>query len=876
MSKSRSKSSDKRGRSSKKPGGAQGGVKETRTAVSANRSASRRVDRTPKTTSSKRAGGKERLVEREGGPRKWLFPILETAYTKLISREQAQAERGAARRSSVAATSGRTRVFRSSLQAGRGEDTLAPVPQDHWVDVLAEYKQRKVSSLPLEALTAARAAHTGPVIPGQKNWTPLGPSVVLNGQAIGFPSIGGRVSGIAIAPGGQTIYAASANGGVFRSDDAGMSWRSLMDAFDLDPTNFASTSLACGAIAIDRDNPDRIYVGTGEGDTYALFSDRIVNALPAYRGIGPIRSDDGGATWISEPTANGSPQLAGKAFFALAVDPANAENVVGATSEGLYQRVSGGSGPEWVMRRPGAHSSVVIASAGGTTRFFAAEWGQRVFESADGAGWSAIGSGFPTTSVGRIALGVQANNPQTVYAFVAKANGALLGVFRLDLSNGNWKRVSSAPNVLPVVKGVSQGDYDLAISVDPADINLVYLGGSYFDDGDFYPASIWRCRVQPTGSGYHMTGDSIGTHAHADVHVLIHAPGDPNSLWAGCDGGVFLNRNPRGSDNFASRNNGLACLCPNFFSQDPTDPNIIICGLQDNGTARTRGGPIWRHVFWGDGGYTLINWATPQQVLIFMNGSVFRATDGGADHDSWQIVASAEQIGWQTMTEPIVSPPYNPSRPADAQIAAVVAGQTVYLSEDFGATWPVGKRVNIPASESLFAIAFASPSRFFVGSTIGEVFRADRAGNSWNVTRLDNATAGPLGLVGLISDVAVDWADATQASVYIAFGGSGDARRVWHFDGTRWEARSGQAGPNKLLNVEHNAMVVDRDASNNIYVGADIGVWHSPDGGQNWFPLPNGLPDAPVFDLQIHPTRRLLRAATHGRGFYEYTLDPTQ
>ena len=45
------------------------------------------------------------------------------------------------------------------------------------------------------------------------------------------------------------------------------------------------------------------------------------------------------------------------------------------------------------------------------------------------------------------------------------------------------------------------------------------------------------------------------------------------------------------------------------------------------------------------------------------------------------------------------------------------------------------------------------------------------------------------------------------------------------------------------------------------------------DGGQAWEPLPNGLPDAPVFDLQIHPTRRLLRASTHGRGLYEYPLD---
>jgi len=56
----------------------------------------------------------------------------------------------------------------------------------------------------------------------------------------------------------------------------------------------ASASVICGAIAIDPNDPNRVYVGTGEGDTSQLFRARIVNALPAYRGVGPLRSDDGG------------------------------------------------------------------------------------------------------------------------------------------------------------------------------------------------------------------------------------------------------------------------------------------------------------------------------------------------------------------------------------------------------------------------------------------------------------------------------------------------------------------------------------------------------------------------------------------------------
>ena len=195
---------------------------------------------------------------------------------------------------------------------------------------------------------------------------------------------------------------------------------------------------------------------------------------------------------------------------------------------------------------------------------------------------------------------------------------------------------------------------------------------------------------------------------------------------------------------------------------------------------------------------------------------------------------------------------------------------------DFASTWPTTMQIALPDGAiggDVFALAFGSATRLFIGTTVGRVFRADRAGNSWTVTRLDDVAAGPLGLSGLVSDIAVDWSDTTLGSVYVTFGGRGDDRRVWRFDGTAWEARSGSTGVSHLLDVEHNAMAVDRKTPNNIYVGADIGVWHSADAGKNWKPLENGLPDAPVFDLQIHATQRLLRASIHGRGVYELPLD---
>jgi hypothetical protein len=808
---------------------------------------------------------------RESGPAKWLFPQLEATYARLVPREQAEADYAAAR-PKKAKRKGGAKAYASQYQEDQGEEVLQPCPSDFWAQRLAEYKRRKVgtgrppsgSNGPV-ALAAAIAAPM-PAVPGANNWVPLGPSVVARGQAGGRPAVSGRISGLAIANGGARIYAATAVGGVWRSDDTGRSWRSLMDGFDQDPTSFASTSLAIGAIAIDLADPDRIYCGTGEGATNALFAFRLTNALPSYRGIGPIRSDDGGSTWVVEPTAAASPTLAGKAFFGLAADPGDRENVVAATTDGLYQRIPAGAAHEWVQRRTGIHSSVVVARTGATTTFYAAAWGDRVYASNDGNTWTVAGTGFPTANVGRISLAVQRDNPNVLYALVANNGGTLHGVYRLDGGAGAWKTVAGVPDVV----SNGQGSYDLAIAIDPMNANRIYVGGDTQFAGGNWSSTINRCDVSPSGAAYAAAATYLGTNVHADTHVLALPPGDSNTLWAGGDGGAFVNTNPTAAGTFEARNTGLASLCTNYIGQSATEPAVIFCGLQDNGTARYVGEEVWRHVQAGDGGYCVVHWVDPFKVLVYANGTVYRATDGGQDYASW----SPSPFRWLIMAEPLVGTPPNPAAPAEADIVALGVGGNVQISTNFGSSWPT--TVALPAgSGSIYSMVFANATRIFVGTTTGRVFRLDNVAGTWTATRIDNVAAGPLGLVGMVADIAVDWSDASRSSIYIAFGGSGDYRHVWRFDGASWQARSGPAaGPNNLLDVEHNCILVDPDNTSHVYVGADIGVWRSTDSGNNWLPLSTGLPDAPVFDLQIQRQARLLRASTHGRGLFEWKLDP--
>jgi hypothetical protein len=786
--------------------------------------------------------------------------MLEETYMRIRPKEEAegQARERPPKPAAAAAALVKAGKFASAYHEGEGESVLARLPRTHWQDVLSEYHKRRVAK---RAAVAALAPGM-PAVQGQNNWTPLGPSVVARGQTQNRAPISGRVSGIAIAAGGTRVYVASANGGVWRSDDAGASWRSTMDAFDQNPTNNATTSLACGAIGIDPANPDRVYVGTGEGDTDALFAQRVVNALPSYRGIGPIRSDNGGATWVNEQS---SPSLVGFSFFQIAVDPGNVEHCVAATTNGLYERIPATGGFVWQQRRAGIHTSVVVARRAGTTTWFAAAQADRVYSSPDGTTWTVAGTGFPA-SVGRITLGMQRDNPNVLYALIADTAGALHSVRRLDGGAGNWQNITGTPAVLPG----GQGDYDLCVAVDPNNANLIYLGGDYLNV-DPYPGSIWRCTVNTGGAGMSMAGTAIGHNAHADVHVLAFAPGNSSALYAGTDGGLFFNANPAGSGGFDSRNTGLATLCTNFLAQHPTEPAVLYVGLQDNGTAKCVGEAVWRHVLFADGGYGVVNWNDPFRVLLFANGDVYRATDGGLDYTSWATVTPAG-AGWATMTEAVVGTPFNPGNTAEADIVALGAGTRVYISSDFGTSWP--QSVSLPAgSGSVFALTFASATRIYAGTTIGRVFRIDRGATSWTATRIDNAAAGALPLAALITDIAVDRSDATLNSIYICLGGTGDQRHVWRYNGTAWQARSGTVGSgSELLDVEHNALQFDA-VTNRVYVGADIGVWESADAGNTWTALSNGLPDAPVYDLQIHPTFRLMRAALHGRGVFEWKLD---
>jgi hypothetical protein len=705
-------------------------------------------------------------------------------------------------------------------------------------------------------------------------WNSIGPSVVKKAQGGTQPDTSGRTTGIAVAKGGNLIYLATANGGVWRSDDTGKNWRSLMDAFDLNPQHRASDSLACGAIAIDLDNPDLVYVGTGDGPGSAYF------------GVGPIVSDDGGDNWTTESVASGSPQLAGSAFYALAIDPMNSNRVVAGTKLGVYRREPNGSSFHWARKNLAngkPSTSVVYANKNGVTTFFAAHYNSKVFSSTDGDSWSELGTGFPTGSVSQVRLAVQQDNPDILYALVARTGGSFRGVWRWNRNDNVWRQISGGPSDL--FGPSNQGGYDIAISVDPNDDGLIYLGGATKVSRGEWSGSVYRSTVTNTGSSstpsYRMNNVYIGNSVHADIHNLVFTPGDSEKLWLGCDGGIFYSTNPKAIGSaipnmFSSRNNGLSTLMMEHMGMHPTDSDVLFCGTQDNGGLKFTGNSEWLYSSGGDAGFQVVNWHNPSKILSSYVYQMIRYSTNGGTRSSYTSVDIPIAIEPVEFYAPLVGTPYRPSDPIEAEIVAFGSIRP-WISTDFGRTWesiPNNVRSDDALRFVIRSLVFASATKLYAGTRGGEIYRFDNTASGWTRTQLDTlGGTNNFPLNAIVTDIAVDLSDPTGNSIYISLAGTGDYRHVWHFDGTEWQQRSGPSNVSsqKLLDVQTSAIAVDPINTNTIYAGMDIGCWRSTDGGMTWDVFSEGLPDSAIMDLKTHPSG-IIRASTHGRGVFERSI----
>ena len=572
----------------------------------------------------------------------------------------------------------------------------------------------------------AAGARAAPDPAQQFLWLPIGPTAVLQGQAGGRPRVAGRVRDLQVSADGLRAYAATANGGVWYSDDAGESWRPL-GGWTITGTPPAidrpSGVLACGCLLVRFDpgnDPtlDEVLVGTGElipivrGRPFSRTS-----GVGVLRAVGPSASAMFASPWNLEAT-----NLSGKGLFRLARDPAALTTLVVATSGGLWSR-SGAPVANWtqvaVAPFNGASGLALICTdvcwvqgSGATpTRLWVAV--RDDVGASSGLFVSTAGLAGPFAPVAlpglqpssRISLANAPSDPKVLYAL---GNGNL--VWRLDdLAAVAVERVP--PNLLG-----GQDTYNQAIGVHPTRPERIVLGGATERaDGEWsaslYLASVtapaagrWRFGFAAVAAGANPTTDDayIGHGVHADIHAARFVTvGARNELWIGCDGGVF--RSLRGNDDnrvvkhsFIARNNGLTTLECGYVATHPGVDGHVIAGAQDNGTLERLGMNVWGRPFRdGDGGSVAYHPVTPHRYLGQVTNAAWRAAQRAADPAFNAPVRRTNPLTANETTEDGNAAFYTgvdavrvPGATAAADTARLAWGSTrVWFSGDWGSTW---------------------------------------------------------------------------------------------------------------------------------------------------------------------------------------------
>lgn len=633
---------------------------------------------------------------------------------------------------------------------------------------------------------------------------------------LGPRNVNGRVKALAVHPTDpDTVYAGAASGGVWKSVDGGQTWDSLWDTQE---------SLAIGALGIAPSAPTTIYAGTGEW-TGAYG--------PSYGGAGVYVSTDGGATWSRRATAKS--RRIGK----LVVDRINPQRLWVCGDQGLERSTDGGK--NWttlhannpqvtdVVLDPTNSDIVLIGVA--LDGFYRSTDGGDSFKLLAGAPTGVGAGGWPQIAIG--VNGAHANN------FIVIRTGKLV-YSSID--------VGATFDAVPGTHGNYFGGWCDVIACAPDDEQIIFWGGVDLD------------RTANGGTTWSTLP------VHADQHAVVFAPSNTKVVYMATDGGVWRSDDKGATVRKVS--NGL--VITQFYNINiwRTLSNVLGGGAQDNQTNYTTGGLTWRPVYQGDGGWFLIDPIDPRVMYAeYQRANVAKSTDGAQT--------------WTPKTAGIVGVANGPfesvlTMDPNDHLRLFYGTDRVLRSTDGLATpWTQSSQV-LPGAVSAITVApsnskrvYAGTGRYFAGDGVpGKLYRSDDGGQT--MPWADKTGTLPSRVITSIG------ADAGNAdSVLVSIGGlSGvmSSQSVYRsVDG--WDTWNDVSGD--LPKVVGNAVVIDpSDVANTWYLATDTGIYRTQNGGTNWLPFDNGIPNVPVSDLVVDTASKILYAGTMGRGAFKLDITP--
>ena len=710
-------------------------------------------------------------------------------------------------------------------------------------------------------------------------------------QFVGPTNVSGRMTDIAVVtPKGEnyTVYVAGASGGVWRTRNEGVTWEPIFE-------EAASTSI--GDVTVAPSDQKTVWVGTGEANIFRS----------SMAGTGVYKSVDGGESWRHMG-------LAGTHTIArIIVHPRDPDIVYVAASghewthdeyRGLYKSIDGGESWEKVLyidEETGVVDLVMHPTDPNT--LYAATWqrireewndprneadyaGSGIHKTTDGgATWTEVNQGLPEARYrGRIGIDIARSNPETVYAFVdnyeiareapagatdayGRPRGPVIQgatVFRSQNGGASWTRRSESD---PYMQGLS-GTYGWVFGqmrVDPNHENRIYVMGLALNVSENGGQSF---RPLPG--------------MHGDHHGLWIDPSNSDYLINVNDGGVAFSYDA--GDNWRTFYDDFPLV--QFFNvaHDMGDPFRVYGSVQDHGSFRgvvdlSRG----RHAIpavefesapGGEGSSHAIDPTDPDVVYSAGFYGTIQRSDMATGETTGLVPRAPEgELAYRGQwVAPFIISPHNPR--------ILYHGMNyLFRSMNRGESW---ERIspdltfNDPAKygdipyQTLFSIA-ESPFKFgliYVGTDDGRIWRTDDSGSDWK--EINRGVP-----VKWIAELVASQYD--EATVFMAQNGKRDddfAPYLWKSTdyGEHWTSIV-----NNLPSGPVNVIKEDPTNPDILYVGTDLGMYVSLNGGAEWHSLPGGdLPSSFYQDLVVHPEEDILVAATHGRGLWALDVRPIQ
>ena len=750
-------------------------------------------------------------------------------------------------------------------------------------------------------------------------WRPIGPA-----------NMGGRITDVEGIPSpSKTFYVVAAAGGVWKTTNAGTTFRPVFDH---------ERVASLGDLAIAPSDTNVLYLGTGEEDSRNSISP----------GGGVWKSTDGARSWKFVGLAE--TQQIGR----VVVDPRDANVVYVAAlghtwgpnkERGLYKSINGGQSwdlVKFVSDKAGfvdvqldpSNPDIIWASSWERVRgpwfLYSGGSGSALWKSTDaGKTWAEVkGNGLPETTKGRINFDISQSNPKVMYAMIEAdtvMNGSHdktkkpqvrpSGLYRSMDGGATWEKRNNT-NVRPF--------YYSQVRVDPKNPDRVYFTSTpvkFSDDGG-------------------KTARTATQGIHVDHHAMWIDPKDPEHFIVGDDGGVSQTWDRGGNYDFM---NTLPLGQFYAVSYDMSVPYRVCGGLQDNGSwcgpSRRARGPItnamWFNVGGGDGFYTAqdpndantvytesqggsmnrVNVETGERTqltkpswrnrykqfedsIIITRGDTLQPASREAQRrvDELRKRAATDSTDWDirfNWNTPFLISPHNSNvfyAAGNRVLKSTNRGENLTaISPDLTTHDPVKIKISTQTTggitpdntgaetHSTITALAESPIRaglLYAGTDDGNVWLSRNDGATW-----ENITGRFAGVPTFTWVNRIEPSSADTNVFYVAF----DGHRTNDFTPYVFMTSDyGKTFRSIVSNLPTGGPdfvhVIREDPSNPklLFVGTDVGAYVSMDRGGSWQKFMNGLPTVPVHDLKIHPRDHELIAGTHGRSIWIVDIAPLE